>query len=129
MAALERWNPACSFKTKIRLSRNLRMLQQAFRDKEQDRLRLMNSVVADRTKTQSAEGTIPLNLDEMAKLQEEYRALMGNQVDVDIHPVPLFDSSDETSGQKSDPGIDLSTIAIPNDVLTALLDVVFTAAE
>lgn len=123
--ALEAFNPACHFRTKMRLNRNLRKLLSARQDKEHDRIRLTYSVVKDKSRKSEANGSIQLTAEEAVEAQDAYKRLMKTEVEVEIHPVEIYDGE---AGQKpKDPelAIDLSKVPLDNRILTSLLDVVF----
>lgn len=120
--ALMRFNPKCSYKVKMRLTRNLRRLKQAWEEKEHDRQVLMCEAVKDKTRRQE-NGQLALTAEECAEVARMTRELMKSEVDVDLHPVPLFDSTEH--GEVPD-GIDVVTVPIENVIWTALIDVVFS---
>lgn len=126
--ALTQFNPACNLKTKLRLSRNLRKLVQALQDKEHDKQRLLCAAVRDKARLQTANGSVPLNAEEMQQFQKEHEQLMQEAVEVELQPIALYDSKVEPheKGPKDlTHAIDVSEVAVPNSVLMALVDVVF----
>lgn len=126
--ALEQFNPPVHLRAKLRLSRNLRALDAARKDKEHDRIRMAHAVVKD--KERKAEGgQVGLTVGEAEILQGEYQELMATAVDVEIHPIEIYDS---TAGpQPKDPSIaiDAATIPIDNRVLSALWGILVEVQE
>lgn len=127
MVALEQFNPAVSLKLKLRLSRNLRKLRQAHSEKEQDRIALMHGVVKDKNR-QAVNGQIPLTAEEMGEFSKAYRGLMTESQEVEVHQVQIADSTElDANTRLSDDALDAHKIPVPNAVLEALIDVIFTA--
>lgn len=126
--ALEQFNPAVNLETKLRLARNLRKLTQKRQDKEHDRVRLAYSVISDKTKRpENPNQQLILTAEEQIRLQPEFRALMEEEVEVEIHPVHLVDS--EVGQQPTDKWfIDVSKCPIRNEILAPLTDIVFIEA-
>ncbi len=127
--ALEVFNPAVSLKCKLRLSRNLRKLTTARQDKEHDRLRLCYANVADKTKVPQQGQQVILSAEEQLKFQPEYQKLMQEEVEVEVHPIKLWDASESPGALPGadECAIDISTTPIPNEVLSRLIDIVFVA--
>lgn len=123
--ALQGFNPECSLSVKVKLARNLRKLQQALQEKEQDRMVLQFNAVKDRSRM-GTDGKLNMTAEEMQAAQEAYRALMRTDTEVDLHPIPIYDGS--LGGEKPKDGIDLSATPMPNVVLQALVDVVLVEA-
>ena len=118
--ALDQFNPPVHLRAKMRLSRNLRMLDAARKDKEHDRIRLVHSVVRDKTRKVDAGSSVPLTVEEAEELQAQYKVLMGLTVEVDIHPVEIYDSSDGPQPKDPQIAIDASVIPIEGRILAAL---------
>lgn len=130
--ALLNFNPKnINYKTKLRLNRNLRKLNSAMQDSEHDRVRLVNSFVADQTKivkTESSQSSI-LTPAEEQKCQPELKKFMAENVDVDIHPIEIYSSEDDQTPTDLVHNIDISDEEIQkvlnNAILSSLLDIVF----
>jgi hypothetical protein len=123
--ALTHFNPECSMKTKMTLARNLRKLSSARTDKEHARIKLVNSIVQDKTrKPEPGEQNIRLSAGEQELLAPRYKELMETKVEVEIHPIEIYDSA---AGMKpADPAhaLDISKSPFPNELIAALIDVV-----
>lgn len=120
---LEQWTPAVSFKTRMALSRNLQRLQAAIATYEWDKNRLQLGCISDKSITPDSGKPMQLTAAELERLNPDFMALTQATQDIEIVPVPLFDSSD--SNLKYDPGIDLAKVQVPNEVLSRLLGSVF----
>ena len=74
--ALRVFNPKVETKCKLRLSRNLRKLTSAWKEKEFDRISLLWTNVTDQTKRPENEERLALTPTEQLKYNKEYRELM-----------------------------------------------------
>lgn len=124
--ALNEWNPEVSFEVKLRLNRNLRKLSGLQSDKRTEHTKLIYSVVKDKDarKIEGHQGII-LNVEEAERLQPQVAKLMSAAVEADVHPIEIYDST-ESDSKPANPkfAVDLATVAVPNHILSALLDVV-----
>lgn len=126
LLALDQFNPTCELRIKLRLNRNLRALRNAHQNKEHDRIRLAYSVAKDKTKKAEPGAQLDLTTEELAELQVCYRDLMATEVEVDLHPVYLWDAEEGRllPDEQEDFALDVNAIQIDNRTLSALLDVV-----
>lgn len=128
VAALEAFNPPVNLKTKLRLNRNLRRLLTVNQDIQHDKRRLTLAAVQDKSKRSEGPQGISLTAEELEKLQPEIQKLMKIETEVDdIHAIELFDGSGDAQPNDPDFSIDISKkeLAIPNEILGRLVDVVF----
>jgi len=110
IGALGTFNPPIHLRGKIRLSQNLRALEQARKVKEHHRIRLAHSVIKDKDRKVAEQG-LPMTVEEAAQLQAEYAELMAMEVEVDIRPLEVWDSSAEgTAPDDEEIAIDLAKL-------------------
>lgn len=128
VAALELFNPSVSFKVKTRLNRNLRKLNSAKHDFDHDRSRLVSSAYLDKTKRPDKSEGSPLTPEEQLRYQKDLRQLLAEEVEVEIHPVELYDGS-ESKPEDTKGSIDLAEVAIPNEIYSRLIDIILIPVE
>lgn len=130
--ALSNWQipSVVSYQARLRLIRNHRKLTTAFNDKEQDRIHLAHTHVKDGSKAPPPGGQTILTPDEHVKFQPEYRKLMLEEHEIEIHPLELFSSREQQTPLDKDHAVDISTLQdegfdMQTNIISALLDVVF----
>lgn len=125
--ALENYGPQVSFKTKLRLGRNLAKLTSAHHERQhlQNRLAYSHLLVKDKPAAQNQQGAIQLTPDEHAKFAPELLKLLKEETEVDIHQIELFDSEIGEVPNEPATAIDVSKTPMPNGVIARLIDIVF----
>jgi hypothetical protein len=80
--------------------------------------------VKDKTVRPDNEQGVKLSVEEHLEFAPKYQKLMETEVEVDIHPIELFDSSEEQKPKDPDHAIDVSKVQAHNQLLGPLIDVV-----
>lgn len=118
-------SPNLPWKTRLRLDRNLRKLNNAAADYEFSRSRLEWSVKKDQTKSShKQDGTPDLTPEEHLLFQEKLQALFREKAEVEVHQVELYDSA-EGQVPTEEASLDLANITLAPRQRATLLDVVF----
>ncbi|HYE32111.1 MAG TPA: hypothetical protein VEH27_11830 [Methylomirabilota bacterium] len=123
LAALQTFKPDANLEAKLRLNRNFRKLQVAWREKESDREMLLWSAMSDQTKRPEANSNTLLSPEEQRRFKPELRTLMQKQVEVEIHPLEFFDSREGETPKEPKFAIDAAKLKEVPEELGVLLEV------
>jgi hypothetical protein len=129
VAALRAFNPECTLRTKMRLNRNLRRLIAAQKEKNEDRQFLALETIGDKNRKIDP-GNLQMTVAEAQELQKECRKMDKETVEIEIHPVEIYDSSAGETAAEKELAIDVSELSAEfsqNSLLNVLLDVVLVA--